>query len=324
MQVPKKLSDDAFKRLQEQSQSRYAGLQNMHKIGLAEEGSTIKEVGWSAKDSQLTEAREAQVLEIARWFNIPEHMLRAGKSPTYASIYQNAQEFKDYTLTPWAVRWEQSALRDLIYEDDVYIEHLFDGLLRGNVTERAQAQAVYVTNGIMTRNEVRRQENLNRLEGLDEPLTPLNMERTGAQPAAPQENTAPPDPQRRTTPPVEPDEDDARATYDKPVGDGVPRRLYLIAQAAAARVVRKEVEQLRAAQAKHLGKPGAWGEWLFAFYDKHATFVAEALQLEPALARAYCENNRNAVALEPENITNVVEAKAADRLTNYALSLIHI
>ncbi len=180
MQVPKKLSDEAFKRISEQSQARYAGLHNMHRIGLAEEGSTIKEVGFSAKDSQLTEARDAQVLEIARWLNIPEHMLRAGKSPTYASIYQNAQEFKDYTLLPWARRWEQSCERDLIYDDDVYVEHLFDGLLRGNVTERAQAQAIYVTNGVMTRNEVRRQENLNHLDGLDEPLTPLNMERTGA------------------------------------------------------------------------------------------------------------------------------------------------
>lgn len=316
MQVPTRLSDSAFKRLQEQSQARYAGLQNMHKIGLAEEGSTIKEVGWSAKDSQLTEAREAQVLEIARWFNIPEHMLRAGKSPTYASIYQNAQEFKDYTLTPWAVRWEQSALRDLIYEDDVYIEHLFDGLLRGNVTERAQAQAIYVTNGVMTRNEVRRQENLNRLDGLDEPLTPLNMERTGAPPPA---GDPPPDSPRRTPPPPADDEDDARAAYDRPVGHGVPRRLYLIAQSAAARVVRKEVEQLRANAEKLAGKPGPWGEWLFAFYEKHAVFVADTLQLEPALARAYCENHRNAVALDPENITKVVEAEATERLTDYAL-----
>lgn len=299
MQVPKKLSDDAFKRLQEQSQARYAGLQNMHKIGLAEEGSTIKEVGWSAKDSQLTEAREAQVLEIARWFNIPEHMLRAGKSPTYASIYQNAQEFKDYTLTPWAVRWEQSALRDLIYEDDVYIEHLFDGLLRGNVTERAQAQAIYVTNGVMTRNEVRRQENLNRLDGLDEPLTPLNMERTGAPP--PPAGDPPPDPPSRTQPPVEPDEDDAAATATAPppaaaAPPPIPRRLTLIAEAAAARVVRKEVEQLRANAEKLAGKPGAWGEWLFAFYEKHAAFVAEALQLEPSIASRYCQTNRDQVA----------------------------
>lgn len=324
MQVPKKLSDDAFKRLQEQSQARYAGLQNMHKIGLAEEGSTIKEVGWSAKDSQLTEAREAQVLEIARWFNIPEHMLRAGKSPTYASIYQNAQEFKDYTLTPWAVRWEQSALRDLIYEDDVYIEHLFDGLLRGNVTERAQAQAIYVTNGVMTRNEVRRQENLNRLDGLDEPLTPLNMERTGAPPPAGDPQPDPPPPPTRQPPPVEPDEDDAIATPTPaaaapPAPAAIPRRLTLITEAAAARVVRKEVEQLRASAAKLAGKPGPWGEWLFGFYEKHAALVADALQLEPAVAAGYCKVNRDLVACDGECAINAIDSAAVRTLTNLAL-----
>lgn len=318
MQVPKKLSDEAFKRISEQSQARYAGLQNMHRIGLAEEGSTIKEVGFSAKDSQLTEARDAQVLEIARWLNIPEHMLRSGKSPTYASIYQNAQEFKDYTLMPWARRWEQSCDRDLIYEPDVYVEHLFDGLLRGNVTERAQAQAIYVTNGIMTRNEVRRQENLNQLDGLDEPLTPLNMERTGAPPPA---GDPPPDPPRRQAPPVEPDEDDATATPPPAAATPppVPRRLTLIAEAAAARVVRKEVEQLRAAAPKFAGKPGAWGEWLFAFYAKHAAVVADALQLEPAVAGVYCTTHRDRAALDAATAIAAIDETAVRLLTSLAL-----
>lgn len=324
MQVPKKLSDEAFKRISEQSQARYAGLHNMHRIGLAEEGSTIKEVGFSAKDSQLTEARDAQVLEIARWLNIPEHMLRSGKSPTYASIYQNAQEFKDYTLLPWARRWEQSCDRDLIYEADVYVEHLFDGLLRGNVTERAQAQAIYVTNGIMTRNEVRRQENLNQLDGLDEPLTPLNMERTGAPPPA---GDPPPDPPRRQTPPVEPDEDDAKAKATTPPAapppaaapPPIPRRLALITEAAAARVARKEAEQLRAAAPKFAGKAGQWGEWLFAFYEKHVALVADAMQLEVAVAQRYCAKHRDTAAFDVAAAIELIESTAVRHLTDLAL-----
>ena len=123
MQVPGKLSDAAYSRLKEQSAARYAGLANMHRIGLAEQGSTIKEVGFSAKDSQLTESRDGQVQEIARWLNIPEHMLRTGKQPTFASVEQFGQEFIDITLRPWAVRWEQSADRDLVFEDDIVLRH---------------------------------------------------------------------------------------------------------------------------------------------------------------------------------------------------------
>ena len=81
-----------------------------------------------------------------------------------------------HTLTPWLVRWEE-AIRYAFIEPDEGLNCEFPTttLLRGD----AAARPMYYHNGIldgwMTRNEARLMENLNPLEGLDEPMRPLNM-----------------------------------------------------------------------------------------------------------------------------------------------------
>lgn len=56
-----------------------------------------------------------------------------------------------------------------------YLEHNFDALTRGDIQERYEAYSMAVTNGILTRNEVRAKENLPAIAGGDQMLTPLNM-----------------------------------------------------------------------------------------------------------------------------------------------------
>jgi len=49
------------------------------------------------------------------------------------------------------------------------------GLLRGDAKSRAEFYTSGIVNGWMTRNEARKLEDLDPLEGLDEPLVPLNL-----------------------------------------------------------------------------------------------------------------------------------------------------
>lgn len=297
---PAKLSDKAWARLQEQKQAQLGGLRNAWRVQVAEEGMQVKELGFNPKDSQLVEAREAIVLDVARWFNVPEHMLRAGKSPTYASSEQFAKEFVDYTLRPDCVRWEQSIGRDLIAEEDVFAEFLLDSLLRGNSVDRANSYRVYVETGIMTRNEIRLRENLNPLDGLDEPLTPLNMDRTNGA-AAPGAAAAPP-------PAVE-----AKAIAR------APRRLEMIAESAARHVVRREIPSVRDRAVKLAGKVETWKAWVADFYREHALFVAEALQLELGIARAYAERHRDELLAGGLAVLEKWETEAVAELTALAV-----
>ena len=86
-----------------------------------------------------------------------------------------------HTMTPWAERWEASIEADLLLDsDDIEIEFDFANLMRGDAASRSSYYQSGIQNGWLTRNEARVAENLNPLDGLDEPLRPLNMVEEGA------------------------------------------------------------------------------------------------------------------------------------------------
>ena len=81
-----------------------------------------------------------------------------------------------HTMTPWAERWEASIESDLMLDgDDLEVEFDFANLMRGDAASRSAYYQSGIQNGWLTRNEARMAENLNPIEGLDEPLRPLNM-----------------------------------------------------------------------------------------------------------------------------------------------------
>lgn len=279
LQFPKKIAPESYEKLKQQAEQQYGGWSNHHKPLLVDDGATVKEVSHNAKDSQLIEAMDADVHDFARWFNLDVSFFHPqGQTTTYASAEVFNQRAIDFSFRPWAVRWEQALARDLFPEsEEIYVEHLFDGLMRGNMLERAQAWRTWVESGIKTRNEGRRSENLAPLPGLDEPLTPLNMERTtGAPPTTPTPKPLP------------------KPVKKKKAGQ---RRLLLIAKGAAERVVRKEVAALLDKARKLAANTEAWEAWLGEFYDGHAAQIMETLQLEPAVAREYAASHKGALML---------------------------
>jgi hypothetical protein len=95
---------------------------------------------------------------------------------TFSNIEQQSLEFVMHTMTPWAERWEASIESELLLEsDDIEIEFDFANLMRGDAASRSSYYQSGIQNGWLTRNEARIAENLNPLDGLDQPLRPLNM-----------------------------------------------------------------------------------------------------------------------------------------------------
>jgi HK97 family phage portal protein len=97
---------------------------------------------------------------------------------TNNNIEHQGIEFVTNTMRPWCVRWEMELNRKLLREDEkgiYYTKFNLEGLLRGDSAARAAFYNTAVTLGILTRNEVRELEDRNPLIGLDEPLTPLNL-----------------------------------------------------------------------------------------------------------------------------------------------------
>lgn len=171
---PSELSDPAFERLK-------ASLDEQRGEGaggtlILEDGMEWTQVGLSNEDSQFLETRKFQVTEIARWFRVPPHKIADLDRATFSNIEHQAIEYVVDTLLPWAKRWEHAFNQTVIGTNNVYAELLFDMLLRGDTKSRYEAYRIASGGPWMSRNEVRRAENLGVVDGLDDVLTPLNTE----------------------------------------------------------------------------------------------------------------------------------------------------
>ena len=131
-------------------------------------------------DAQHLETRKHQVEEICRSFRVMPIMAgQSDKAATYASAEQMFIAHLVHTLTPWYERVEQSADCQLLTDkdrDEGYYTFLDPvGMLRGALKDTAEYLYKLVSIGVMTRNESREKLDLNPIDGLDEPLTPMNL-----------------------------------------------------------------------------------------------------------------------------------------------------
>lgn len=174
------LNPDQYKSLRTWIEDKYAGAANAGRIMLLDRAAKFTPQSMTGIDAQHLETRRFQIEEICRAFRVLPIMIGySDKAATYASAEQMFLAHVVHTLMPWYERIEQSIDCRLLTERDLdqglYAKFIAAGLLRGALKDTAEYLAKLVTNGILTRNEARAKLELNPLAGLDEPLTPANM-----------------------------------------------------------------------------------------------------------------------------------------------------
>lgn len=152
------------------------------KVPFLDEGLKYKPISITPEEAQFLEMNKHAVTEIARWLNIAPHKLKDLTNANYSNIQAQSIEHVQDSLLPWITRIEQELNRkmfDRIDDGILYVKLNEKVLLRGDLNARQAFYSVMVYTGVMTRNEVRALEDLDPLDGLDEPLTPVNMELLG-------------------------------------------------------------------------------------------------------------------------------------------------
>jgi len=137
----------------------------------------------SGVDAQHVETRRLQIEEICRAYGVfPIMVGHSDKSATFASSEAFFSAHVKHTLAPWHKAWTQR-IDEMLLDGAGPLFGEFDTryLTTGSMVDRAQWARTMVEMGIYTRNEIRDNEGLDPLEGLDEPLTPLNMSQGGTQ-----------------------------------------------------------------------------------------------------------------------------------------------
>ncbi|WP_231359843.1 phage portal protein [Escherichia coli] len=158
--------------------AKFTGSKNAGKIMVLEGGLTYQGVTMNPEDAQMLESRAFSIEEICRWFRVPPFMVgHTTKQSSWASSLEGMNlQFLTHTLRPLLVNIEQEIGRCLLDSDDeVFAEFSVEGLLRADSAGRAAYYTSALQNGWMSRNDVRRLENMPPIEGGDIYTVQLNL-----------------------------------------------------------------------------------------------------------------------------------------------------
>lgn len=161
---PGKMKEKARENFVESFERKHQGLDRANRIALLEEGVKWQQYGLPPGDAQFIATREFQILEVARIFNVPPHLLRELVKAAYASVEQQSLEFVMFTIRPWLVRVEQEYNRKLLLGSEQqasYFRFNADALQRGDRATRFKAYAMGIAAGFMSPDEARREEGWN-------------------------------------------------------------------------------------------------------------------------------------------------------------------
>ncbi|KGD84915.1 portal protein [Pantoea stewartii subsp. indologenes] len=171
------LNDDQRARLRKYMEA-FTSSKNAGKIMVLEGGLKYQGVTMNPEDAQMLESRSFSIAEICRWFRVPPFMVgHTEKQSSWASSLEGMNlQFLTHTLRPLLVNIEQEISRCLLdNEDDVFAEFSVEGLLRADSAGRAAYYTSALQNGWMSRNDVRRLENLPPIEGGEIYTVQLNL-----------------------------------------------------------------------------------------------------------------------------------------------------
>lgn len=175
LSVERTLDQASADELKARWKQKMAGIQHGHDVAVLDGGVKFTPIALPPEDVQFLQSRMWQTLEVCRWFGVPPHLAgETTKSTTWGTGLEelNGGLIK-YTLQSYLSRIEQRVTRELCDPATQYAEFLVDGLLRATMAVRYQAYNLAVMSGWITRNEIRKRENLPPLPGLDEPLVPM-------------------------------------------------------------------------------------------------------------------------------------------------------
>lgn len=275
LQGDKEMSEAAYERLKASWAESHQGVANAHRIAILEEGFAWQSTGLHGREVQFIEQRRFSVEEIARLFRVPLHLIQELSHATFTNIEHQSIDFVVHTIRPWAERLEAAIERCLLSPSERrthYVEHLVDGLLRGDIKTRYDAYAVSRVNGWNNANDIRELENQNPLpadQGGETYWAPLNMVPAG---------------QLGQDPTTGDGGQASRSMRAGGVGSAASRlrlaeRYERLFADAAGRIVAREVNDVRQAADRHLSRRDAesFQTWLRDYFERFAPIATRTV-----------------------------------------------
>lgn len=166
------LNPESAKQLKEAWKEAQAGPGNAMSTAVLSGDLDYKPISQTADEAQFIETRKMVVHEVCRFMRVlPIMVMQSDDTTSYSSVEQMFLAHVTHTLMPWYRRLEQSMAVNLLTpeerQDGLYIKFMAAGLMRGTAKERAEYLQIMRQNKIITANEWRDVEDMNRSDDPD-------------------------------------------------------------------------------------------------------------------------------------------------------------
>lgn len=161
-----KLNPTARANLRDSFEDMHRGLRGAHRVAIFEEGMQFHEVGVDPEDMQFLQTRQFQGIDIARLFGVPPHKIAELSRATFSNIEHQSMELLQDTLGDWFTNWEQEVTIAGLSEREaanIFLEFDRDHVVRADKKTRYDTYAIGIQNNILSPNDARDEENLNRI-----------------------------------------------------------------------------------------------------------------------------------------------------------------
>ena len=157
--------DDAQKAdVQAAIETLHQSVDKAHRFLVLGGGFKFEKLAAAPSESQMDAARNAQIDEVARYFNMPVHKLKKLDRATFSNIEQQDLEYYKGPILTWTKVWEEELNAKLISPLEYgrqYFKHNVSGFLRGDIKSRYDALGVARDKGIINADEWRELEDWN-------------------------------------------------------------------------------------------------------------------------------------------------------------------
>jgi HK97 family phage portal protein len=243
---------------------RYSGEKNAGTPLVLENGVKYNQIKVSLADQQFIEQSELNALEIARVFQVPPSRVGIpGVNESNASLEQENKRFLDTCIMPIIISREQAMDIKLLTQDErdagYYFKHNIDALLRPDAETRAKVDKTHWEMG-KPYNEIRRQDDLNPIEGGEKSYVPMNFMDANSEEEPAQENKS-------------------REVRSIASRDKIKKRWTPVIKATADKLVRYEAHSVERQASKNLRQRSEedFLTWAESFYADFRTRITNDL-----------------------------------------------
>lgn len=160
LHTDKKLTETQARGLKERWQERMAGVSHAGEIAVLDSGAKFETMTIPPEQAQFLQTREFEVLEVARIFGLPPHLLAAATASTWGTgIEQLNMGLSLFGITPWTSRIEGRFTKELLPADQ-FAKFLTGVLTKGDTRTRYAGHILARRGHWETINEIRSGEGL--------------------------------------------------------------------------------------------------------------------------------------------------------------------